>query len=188
MAKRGIIALIGLALLAACSKSEPAGQGDLPDVSPVDRNGIALEGAPDQPLTSYTNDKYGFTIAVPKGWGEFRPATSEDGSIFENKALDSDLRISGSANEGDADFQQAVEALRDGTTDVSGAMAGETDYRGAATDAEGYRIELRLIRAPRGLITALVRYPVKQAAALAPLAGATLDSVVVTPEGDTAPN
>jgi len=181
MGRRGFIALIGLALLAACSKQPGAAEGDVPDVSPVDRNAIALEGAPDQPLTSYTNDKYGFTVAVPPGWGEFRPATSEDGSIFENKALDSDLRISGAPNEGDADFQQAMEALRDGTTNVTGAMAGETEYRGAATDPEGYRIEIRLIKAPQGLITAMVRYPLKQATALSPLAQATLDSVVVAP-------
>ena len=186
MGKSGFIALIGLALLAACSPRKDPAPGDLPDVSPVDRSAIALEGAPDQPLTSYTNDKYGFTVAVPPGWGEFRPATSEDGSIFENKALDSDLRISGAPNDGDADFQQAMEALRDGTTDVTGAMAG-TEYRGAATDPEGYRIEIRLIKAPKGLITAMVRYPLKQAATLSPLAKATLDSVVVA-KANKAPN
>lgn len=145
----------------------------------VDRPAGELEGAPDEPVSRYANTRYGFSIAVPDGWSEFQTATNEEGSIFENKASDADLRVFASANEGDVEFQQAIEALREGTKDVQGRMIDENEYRGAATDAEGYRIQLRLVRAPDRMITAVIRYPARSAADFDAVAAVTLDSLAL---------
>lgn len=151
-------------------------------MSPVDVEPVALESARDEPMARYINKRHGFAIAVPGGWDEFAAASNEDGSIFENKALGADLRIFASANEGDVDYQQAVEALRDGTRDIAGGPVSENEYRGSAIDTEGDRIQMRLVRKPGGaLVTALMRYPVTNAAELDPVAAVTLDSLRLEP-------
>lgn len=180
--RTGIALALALAGTAACS--DGGGNGaDAPAadaLTPVDSGPVELESAPDQPIGSYTNGQHRFTIAVPDGWVELRAAANEDGSIFESRTLDSDLRVHGSSNEGDADFEEAIEALRDSTTNADGAMVGTNEYRGAATDPEGYRIELRLLRRPGGgMVSALVRYPVDRAGELAPIAARTLDSLTL---------
>lgn len=146
-------------------------------VTPVDAEPVKLESAPDEPIGTYSNPKYGFTIAVPDGWTENHAARTEDGTIFENKALNADLRVYGSVNDGDGDYQQSVEAMREGTTDQVGGAIGDEEYRGAST-ADGDRIELRMFRKPEGpMVSALMRYPIEKTAEMGPVAKKALDSL-----------
>ena len=166
--------------LAGCGSSNTPSSNNAEQVTPVDSAPAELEGAPDAaPAGTYINLKYNFSVKMPEGWAQNIEASNEDGSIYENKALDADVRASGAENEGDVDFQQAVEAVRDGTTDVEGAMIGDSEYRGAAT-LEGDRIRIRLVKNPKGaLISVMVRYPLAQAKTLDPVAIQVLDSLVV---------
>lgn len=178
-----IWALAAVIGLAACDRTAtPDNAGATRTVPPVDSEPpAALEGEPDEPVGTYANRKYGFSVMIPEGWAQLTAAANEDGSIFEDKKIGADLRAYGADNEGDADFQQAIEALRDGTTDVEGAMVGEREYRGAAT-AEGDRIRIRLIKTGSGaMASVMVRYPVDRAATLDPVAIRVLDSLSVTP-------
>jgi hypothetical protein len=166
--------------LAACSQPGPPAD-NASNIGPVDAEPVALEGEPDEPVGTYTNRKYGFSVLIPEDWRQLTAAANDDGSIFEDKADDADLRAYGADNEGDSDFQQAVEALRDGTTDPDGAMVGDREYRGAAT-MDGDRIRLRLIRTPSGAMAAvMVRYPVAKASVLDPIAVRVLDSLSIVP-------
>lgn len=178
-----ICALAAVIGLAACDRAATGNDNAeaAQKVTPVDSEPVALEGEPDEPVGTYANRKYGFSVMIPEGWAQLSAAANEDGSIFEDKATDADMRAYGADNEGDADFQQAIEALRDGTTDVEGAMVGEREYRGAAT-AEGDRIRIRLLKTSKGaMASVMVRYPVSRAAALDPIAVRVLDSLSVTP-------
>lgn len=179
----GLAKLFGVSMalaLTACGQSAPPSD-NASNISPVDAKPAALEGEPDEPVGTYTNHKYGFSVLIPEGWRQLTAAANEDGSIFEDKTEDADLRAYGADNEGDSDFQQAVEALRDGTTDSEGAMVGDREYRGAAT-MDGDRIRLRLIRTPSGaMAAAMVRYPVAKAAVLDPVAVRVLDSLTLIP-------
>lgn len=176
-----LAAIIGLA---ACDQATTPGNGNAEaaqKVTPVDSEPVALEGEPDEPVGTYANSKYGFSVMIPEGWKQLTAAANEDGSIFEGKAVDADLRAYGADNEGDTDFQQAIEALRDGTTNPEGAMIGEREYRGAAT-AEGDRIRIRLLKTTKGaMVSAMVRYPISRAGTLDPIATRVLDSLSVTP-------
>lgn len=168
-----------VAALAACDSAAPLSTDSPGNSFVTGRAAPALEGAPDEPIARYDNARYGFTIAVPQGWTEFASATNEAGSLFQNRLWDADLRVFGSPNEGDVDFQQAIAALRDGTRDVHDQMIGEDEYRGAATDEKGYRIQLRLIRMPDHMVAAMMRYPVRSAADLDSIAAVTLGSLAL---------
>lgn len=175
-----LAALIGLA---GCDRAaEPDNSHAARTVTAVDAEPPeTLEGEPDEPVGTYANRKYGFSVMIPEGWKQLTAAANDDGSIFESKTVEADMRAYGAVNEGDTDFQQAIEALRDGTTDVEGAMVGDREYRGAAT-AEGDRIRIRLIKTSSGaMASVMVRYPVTRAATLDPVAIRVLDSLSVTP-------
>lgn len=177
-----LIATTSILALAACGQQTPSNNA-AQEVTPVDTAPVNLEGEADPPFSggAYINLKYKFSVSMPEGWIQNLEASNEDGSIYENKAIDADARVSGSDNEGDVDFQQAIEAMREGTTDVEGAMIGENEYRGAAT-SEGDRVRVRLLKTPQGqLISLLVRYPVAKAADLDPVAIRTLDSLKLNP-------
>jgi hypothetical protein len=178
-----ICAFAAIIALAACDQAKaPDNAAAVRSVTPVDSEPpAALEGEPDEPVGTYANRKYGFSVMIPEGWAQLTAAANEDGSIFEDKAAGADLRAYGADNEGDTDFQQAIEALRDGTTDVEGALVGDREYRGAAT-AEGDRIRIRLIKTASGaMASVMVRYPTNRAATLDPVAVRVLDSLSVTP-------
>lgn len=176
-----LAAVIGLA---ACDQTSMPGNTEgnaIQKVTPVDSEPVALEGEPDEPVGTYTNRKYGFSVMIPEGWRQLTAAANEDGSIFEGQNVDADLRAYGADNEGDADFQQAIEALRDGTTGAEGAMIGDREYRGSAV-TEGDRIRIRLLKTGKGaMISAMVRYPASRAATLDPVATRVLDSLSIAP-------
>lgn len=146
-----------------------------------DRQPTELESAPDEPVSQYANIRHGYTIAVPVGWTESDAAASADGTNFESRARNADLRVFGSAKAGDADFRRAVEALRGGTANFFGGMIGQDEYCASATDRQGYRIQFRLIRMPGKLISARMRYPAQYAAELDPVAAVTLNSLTLAP-------
>lgn len=173
MGHRTILFLGIAALLAGCSKGDSAeDQPPIPFATMAAREAVTLEGAGDQPLTGYTNDKYAFTIAVPDGWRDFRSDGTVDGASFTNPALESVLRIQGDTGNSLANVQE----------DLPGGTMSETEYRGIRQDADGHQTAYRALRTPIGTIIARLRYPTRHATALAPVAKAVLDSLTVKTE------
>ncbi|MBB5685283.1 hypothetical protein [Sphingobium boeckii] len=170
MGRRGIIFLGVAALLSGCSKGgTPEDQPPIPLATMAERDAVKLEGAGDQPLTGYTNDKYGFTIMVPPGWGDYRTDVTADGASFTNPAFGSVLRVQGDAGN----------TLENVQEDLPGGTMSKTEYRGIRADADDHQTAYRAIKTAQGTTIARLRYPARHAAALMPVAKAVLDSLVV---------